>query len=59
MLRENCVNPPTSLVSMLGGVKEVPFGPEGLDTRDNNTGPDFTCGFDESNGSDVVKAGRV
>ena len=44
---------------MLGGVKEMPFGPESLYAGDDNAGPDLAGSLDESDGPYIGETGRV
>jgi hypothetical protein len=59
MLRENGINSSTSLIGMLRGMEKLPFGPEALDTTNNNACPDLTGGLNEGNRTDIRQICRV
>ena len=55
VLRKNSVNPASPLVRVLRGVEKGPFGPELLNSGDDDTRPEFMCGFNKCDGSDIIE----
>ena len=59
MLGKDRIHALGGLIRVLRRVKEVPFGPEGLNTTHDDAGPNLAGSLYESNGSDVIEVRRV